>query len=360
MIAMKTSVNPETRWQRVLARDSRSDGQFVYAVRSTGIYCRPSCPSRRPKREWVEFFARPEQAQRAGYRPCKRCQPDSANPQVAAVKSACEFIQANLDRRLTLAEIAAHLGANPYHFQRLFKKVLGVSPRQFQEARRIERVKAQLRNGGKVTDAIYEAGFGSSSRFYEKAAKALGMVPAQYRNRGSGTRIGYAVFDSPLGTVLIAATARGVCALRLGGSESKLEQDLRCEFSAAVIVRDDAGLETLKRKVVEYLEGNSLPADLPLDVRGTAFQRRVWGLLRLIPHGETHSYGDLAKQIGNAKAARAVARACATNPVALLVPCHRVIQADGGLGGYRWGIGRKAALLKNEQRAARAKKDIRR
>lgn len=353
-------MNPEIQWQQVLARDTRSDGRFVYAVRSTGIYCRPSCPSRKPKRELVEFFARPEEAERAGYRPCKRCQPDSASPQVAAVKSACEFIQANLDRRLTLAEIGAQVGTSPYHFQRIFKKVLGVSPRQFQEARRMERVKAQLRNGGKVTDAIYQAGFGSGSRFYEKATKGLGMVPAQYRNRGSGIRIGYTVFDSPLGLVLIAVAAKGVCALMLGESRAALTRDLRAEFGAAAIVQDDAGLGRLKRKVVEYLEGNSLSADLPLDVRGTAFQRRVWELLRLIPHGETRSYGDLAKQSGNAKAARAVARACATNPVALLVPCHRAIQKDGGLGGYRWGIRRKTALLEREKRTARAKRETRR
>lgn len=360
MARMKTPTNPEIRWLRVLARDARCDGQFVYAVRSTGIFCRPSCPSRRPKRELVEFFSRPEDAQRAGYRPCKRCRPESSSPQLGAVKSAWEFIEANLDRRLTLAAIGREVGMSAYHLQRIFKKTLGVSPRQFQEMRRMERVKVQLKNGGKVSDAIYEAGFGSSSRFYEKATKGLGMVPVQYRNRGSGTRIGYTVFDSPFGVVLMAATAKGVCALMFGESKSELKRDLRAEFSAAAIAGDDSGLEMLKRKVAEYLAGKAWPADLPLDIRGTAFQRRVWDLLRAIPYGETRGYGDLAKQMGNPRAARAVARACATNPVALLVPCHRAIQKDGGLGGYQWGIGRKAALLERERRPACAKKGTRR
>ncbi|MFQ5784534.1 MAG: bifunctional DNA-binding transcriptional regulator/O6-methylguanine-DNA methyltransferase Ada [Alphaproteobacteria bacterium] len=343
------------RWAVVNGRDARFDGAFVYAVASTGIYCRPSCPSRRPQRRQVVFFDLPEAAERAGYRACRRCRPRETPAQdarCAAVRRACRLIEAADERAPTLAEIGAEVGLSPHHLQRSFKRLVGVSPRQYADARRLDRLKTRLRAGDAVTGALYEAGYGSSSRLYEGAPARLGMTPAAYRRGGKGWRIGYAVAPCPLGWLLVAATARGVCAVALGDDAPPLEAALFAEYPAAEIARDDDGLADWLGGVLTHIDGRRPHVGLPLDVQATAFQRLVWQELTRIPYGETRSYGDVARAIGRPKAVRAVARACATNPVSVVVPCHRVVREDGGLGGYRWGIERKRALLARERAAA--------
>jgi AraC family transcriptional regulator of adaptative response/methylated-DNA-[protein]-cysteine methyltransferase len=342
-------MNPEKQWQLVLARDARSDGQFVYAVRSTGIFCRPTCPSRRPQRKLVEFFATPSDAERAGYRACKRCRPTQANPQVTKVYAACRLIDENIDATLTLSVIGNKIGLSPFYLQRLFKRVLGVTPQQYRQARRAGEFKSALARGGRITDAIYDAGYGSSSRLYEKAQARLGMTPSAYQRKGEGAAIRFAILDTDLGKLLVAVTEKGVCSIQFGDSDQALEKALRTQFSQATITRDDAGLEAVTARLTAYLAGAAVPLDLPLDVQATAFQERVWKALRDIPYGETRSYSEVASRIGNKRAVRAVAHACATNPVCLVVPCHRVVHKDGGLSGYRWGKQRKAALLEKER-----------
>ena len=343
-------MNPEKQWQMVLARDSSSDGKFVYAVRSTGIFCRPTCPSRRPRRKLVEFFATAAQAERAGYRACKRCRPDGPNPQVTKIQAACRLIDENIDVTLTLSAIGNKVGLSPFYLQRLFKRLLGVTPQQYQHARRAGEFKSALERGGRITDAIYEAGYGSSSRLYEKAQARLGMTPSAYQRKGEGAAIRFAILNTQLGRLLVAVTEKGVCSIQFGESDQALEKALRTQFSQAKIARDDRGLESVTAKLTAYLAGAAVPLDLPLDVQATAFQERVWKALRQIPYGETRSYSEVASQIGNKRAVRAVARACATNPVCLVVPCHRVVQKDGSLAGYRWGKQRKAALLAGEKK----------
>ncbi len=347
-------------WRAVLARDVRFDGVFVYAVRSTGIYCRPSCPSRRPRREQVIFFPLPEAADRAGFRPCRRCRPREAaagNPWVEAIRRLCRYIEANLEGPLTLTAFSAQVGISPYHLQRTFKRILGVTPRQYADARRMGRFKARLREGQSVAAALYEAGYGSSSRLYERAQAQLGMTPATYRRGGRGMRIGYTIVPCPLGRLLVAASAhnhgaakRGVCAISLGDSDAAMQAALSAEYPEAHIRRDRNGLYQWLSAVLDHLRGRRPRLDLPLDVQASAFQRQVWEELRRIPYGRTRSYGEIARALGRPKAARAVAHACATNPVALLVPCHRAVRADGQPGGYRWGLERKRALLEQEQR----------
>ncbi len=345
----------DDRWRAVEARNAAFDGAFVYAVASTGIYCRPSCPSRRPGRRRVTFFAAPEAAEHAGYRSCRRCRPraiPARDARVEAVRRACRFIEAHDDGPPTLAALAADVGLSPYHLQRTFKRIVGVTPRQYADARRLGRLKTMLRAGDQVTGALYEAGYGSSSRLYERAPAQLGMTPATYRRGGAGARIGYAIAPCPLGRVLVAATARGISAVYLGDDEAALEAELRREYPAAEIARDDAGLGRWVAALVEHLDGRRPHLDLPLDVRATAFQRQVWEALQAIPYGATRSYGEIARAIGRPTAVRAVARACATNPVSVVVPCHRVVAADGGLAGYRWGTERKRALLAKERAVA--------
>ncbi len=340
------------RWRIVRERDARFDGSFVYAVRSTGIYCRPSCPSRRPARPRVAFYPLPELAEREGFRPCRRCRPREAargDPRVQRVREICRLIDSRPDERLTLAELARRSGASPHHLQRTFKRIVGITPRQYADARRIERLKARLRKGGNVTDALYEAGYGSSSRLYEGAPGRLGMTPATYRAGGRGARIAYSIVPCSMGRLLVAATPRGLCGVSLGASDAPLEAFLRQEYPAAEIRRDDAALAPLARQVLACLDGRPADSSLPLDVRATAFQWRVYEALRAIPSGATRSYGAVARSLGMPTAARAVARACATNRVAVVIPCHRVVREDGGLGGYRWGIERKAALLEAER-----------
>ena len=337
-------LSPDDRWLAVQAHDRRCDGAFVYAVRSTGIYCRPSCPSRRPRRDQVTFFPIPEAAERAGFRACRRCHPADArarDPMVAAVRDACRALDA---------------GAKPSGaartLVRAFKRVLGITPRQYAEARRVARFQQELRRRKQVSPALYEAGYGSTSRVYERTHAQLGMTPATYARGGAGVEIVFVIVPTALGRLLVAATARGVCRVLLGDSAATLEAELRREFDAAHVRQDRSGrLEGFVQAILAYLEGREPALDLPLDIRATAFQRRVWQELQRIPFGETRTYTQVARAIGDPNARRAVARACAANPVALVIPCHRVVREDGAVGGYRWGVERKEALLDRERDA---------
>jgi AraC family transcriptional regulator of adaptative response/methylated-DNA-[protein]-cysteine methyltransferase len=350
----------EARWRAVEQRDRGADGQFVYSVATTGVYCRPGCPSRRPLRRNVAFHASPAAARRAGFRACKRCRPDEpARPDrhAEAAVRACRILEA-ADTIPSLETLAGEVGLSRYHFHRVFKKTVGVTPRQYAAAHRAERVQAGLRAAegsgstasGTITRAIYGAGFGSSGRFYERAPELLGMTPGQYRGGGPGVAIRYAIAPCTLGLVLVAGTARGLCAVRLGDDRGTLEAEFRRDFSQAAIELDgDGALDAWVRAVVARIEQPAQSADpLPLDIRGTAFQQRVWQALRAIPPGQTASYAEIAARIGRPSAARAVARACATNPAAIVVPCHRVVGKSGELTGYRWGLERKRQLLERE------------
>jgi AraC family transcriptional regulator, regulatory protein of adaptative response / methylated-DNA-[protein]-cysteine methyltransferase len=349
----------DPRWKAVLERDSRQDGRFVYAVASTGVYCRPSCPSRRPRRENVAFFSAPEEAERAGYRACRRCAPKSSlAPAERMVQRACAYLEAHLDEPVTLETLGRAVGVSPYHLQRMFKRVTGVSPKEFVNARRVERLKGRLQQGDGVADATYEAGYGSGSRVYERSDAQLGMTPATYKRGGTGVTIRYGTAASPLGRLLVAVSERGVCAVTLGDSDAALVEALRKEYPRARIERvasggDDQKLEDWLGAIVRHLDGAQPSLTLPLDVQATAFQRRVWQALQEIPYGATRSYGEIAAAIGQPNAARAVARACASNRVALVVPCHRVVPGDfvtgGESGGYRWGAERKRRLLESER-----------
>jgi AraC family transcriptional regulator of adaptative response/methylated-DNA-[protein]-cysteine methyltransferase len=348
---IQTISNANEKWSLVLAKNAKADGRFVYAVKSTGIFCRPSCPSRRPRRENVEFFDSPVEAQRAGYRACRRCAPTERNQQLQKVEAACRYIDHNLDITLSLTAVSNHVSISPFYFQRLFKRILGISPRQYQQARRAGKFRKALLGEGRVTDAIYEAGYSSSSRAYESIPAQLGMTPSAFRRKGEGVEIRWTVVSTELGKLLIATTARGVCAVRFGESETALLHELKRDFHAAAMHRDDQSLAPVASQVEQMVSGSAGPRNIPLDIQGTAFQQLVWDALRRIPPGETRSYADVAKTIGRPKAVRAVANACASNPVALVVPCHRVVQKNGSLAGYRWGVKRKAALLAKESRA---------
>ena len=350
----KISVNKidqEQLWQAVVSRDSRLDGDFVFAVSSTRIYCRPSCPSRRPRRDRVSFFARPEAAEQAGFRACLRCRPREAgasDPKSEMVRRACQLLEQS-DAPMNLVRLSELLGISSFHLQRTFKKIVGITPRQYAEARRTNKFKENVREGQPITGAMYDAGYSSSSRLYERSTEELGMTPATYSRNGRGAVIGYTVAKCDLGFVLVAATEKGICAVRLGSSEVDLETALLEEFSAARIERDDANLRDWVNQIVEHLAGTRPNLDLPLDVQATAFQRQVWEALQSIPYGSTSSYSEVARAIGRPTAVRAVARACATNPVALVIPCHRVIREDESLSGYRWGLERKERLLERER-----------
>lgn len=320
-------------------------------MRTTGIYCRPSCPARRPRPGRVIFFAGPELARAAGFRPCRRCRPDEAgDARAQMVRRVCRYLDAHWEEPLNLRTLAAATGASRHELLRTFKKVVGISPREYQDALRLRRVKSQLRAGGDITGALYEAGYGSSSRLYERADAHLGMTPAAYRKGGKGMKIGYTIVNCTLGRMLVGATDRGVSAVSFGDSDEKLVRALREEYPNAAIHPEPNGLKRWVAAIVRHLErSGSASLDLPLDIRGTAFQRRVWKELQKIPRGETRSYTDVARRIRRPRAARAVARACATNPVSVVVPCHRVVRSDGSLGGYRWGLERKARLLERER-----------
>ncbi len=344
---------PQACWSAVLHRDARRDADFVFAVRSTGIYCRPSCPARRPDRHQVVFFREPDAAERHGFRPCRRCRPREAASRLAAlVQNAARYIRAHADERIRLGELAAALGCSPGHLQRTFRRATGISPRQFAEALRLRRFKSGVRAGSSVTHSLYDAGFGSSSRLYERSNVQLGMTPATYRRGGEGMRIGYTIARSPLGRLLVAATERGISAVYLGDADAPLRRELREEYPRAEIHPAGGDFSRWVRALLEHLSGARPKLDLPLDVRATAFQQRVWQELRRIPYGATRTYSQIARALGKPAATRAVARACATNPVSLVVPCHRVIREDGNLAGYRWGLRRKQALLAREHAAA--------
>ena len=350
--AVVSDLTAQRRWRIVLARDRRYDGAFVYAVRSTGIYCRPSCPSRRPRREQVAFFPVPEAAEVAGFRPCRRCrpaEPHRPDPRLPLVRDVCRLIDARPDEPARLATLARRVGATPHQLVRAFRAVLGISPRQYRDARRIDRFKRGLRERRRVSPALYDAGYGSPSRVYERAHAQLGMTPAVYSRGAPGIRIAYVVVPCPLGHLLVAGTERGICRISLGSGVGTLEAGLRAEFPGAELRRASGALAAWVEAILQYLDGRAQQLDLPLDIRATAFQRRVWEALRRIPYGGTRSYADIARAIGRPRATRAVARACATNPAALVIPCHRVVRADGALGGYRWGVERKQALLERER-----------
>jgi len=353
MLSMNRISNDEQLWQAVVSKDARFDGQFVFAVSSTGVYCRPSCPSRRAHRERVSFFDLPEAAEQAGFRACLRCQPRRArvlDPQMELVQRVCSLLNSSDSETVKLAELASHAGVSVFHLQRTFKRVMGISPRQYLAARRFGNFKALVRKGDSVTTALYESGFNSSSRLYEYASEELGMTPATYSRGGRGVNINYTIVASSMGRLLVAMTERGVCAVRMCDTDAELEKDLRDEFPHAQINRDDSALREQVQKILNHLDNNEPRLDLPLDIRATAFQRQVWDKLRAIPYGQTVSYGDVAKALGNPGAVRAVGRACATNPVALVIPCHRVVREDQSLGGYRWGLERKKKLLEREKR----------
>jgi AraC family transcriptional regulator of adaptative response/methylated-DNA-[protein]-cysteine methyltransferase len=343
--------NNDQRWQAVLARDASQDGTFVFAVSSTGVFCRPSCPSRRPRRENVRFFDRALDAEQSGYRACLRCRPKAVdgNPQAALVRSACRYIEQHIEDRLTLGLLAREFRRSPFHLQRMFKAVLGISPKAYIDACRLQNVKANLQAGHSVTTSLYAAGYGSSSRLYERTASQLGMTPEKYRRGAMAALIRYTIADSPLGRMLIAATDKGICAIQFANSDGELQQGLMREFPFAVRKRDDRALAHWKGTLSQAMRGQDPHPSLPLDIRATAFQRRVWEYLQKIPRGETRSYSEVARDIGMPTATRAVARACATNPVAVAIPCHRVVRENGDMGGYRWGVDRKEKLLALEQ-----------
>lgn len=349
----RSAVRPTAAWRAVEQRDTAYDGRFVYAVSSTHIYCKPSCPSRRPTRANVKFFATPDAAEAAGYRACRRCSPrDLARQSVAeaAVEAARAYLDAHADTTTSLVELASHARLSPSHLQRSFKKLVGVSPKQYQDAQRLNRFKSRLRAGDTVSRATYEAGFGSSSRVYEKSDASLGMTPAAFRRGGAGVRIGYTIADAPIGRVLVATTLRGVCAVEIGATDADVERALIGDFPNATIERDDDAHHTWVRAVLDRVRAPAASKTnrIPLDVHGTAFQMKVWAALQAIPAGEQRSYREVAESIGQPNATRAVARACATNKVAVVIPCHRVVRETGELAGYKWGVDRKRRLLDEE------------
>ena len=338
----------DPRWAAVASRDGSEDGRFVYGVTSTGVYCRPSCPSRRPRPDRVRFYADPDAAEAAGFRACRRCHPrDRRTSTEQAVDRARAWIDAHPDARPSLDRLARVTGMSAWHLQRVFTRAVGMSPREYSRARRASALKRELRRTS-VTDAIFAAGFGSASRAYEDAPADLGMTPGAYRRGGDGERIRFGTVVTAAGVVLAAATSRGLCKVALGEDAGQLEEALRTEFPRAAIVRDRVGLREALAALREAAAGRAQAASLPIDVAATAFQRRVWRALQAIPAGETRTYSEVARSIGRPTAARAVARACATNQVALVVPCHRVVPAAGGPGGYRWGSERKRKLLAKE------------
>jgi len=340
----------DPRWVCVVARDPKADGRFFYSVRTTGVYCRPSCGARTPRPENLRFHATAADAERAGFRPCKRCKPDQpslADRRAALVAELCRVIE-SAGGAPRLRELAHHAGLSVFHLQRVFKEVTGLTPRAYAEAQRAQRVRAALDRTGTVTEAIYGAGYGSGGRFYEKSNRLLGMTPTRYRSGGANTRIRFAVGECSLGSILVAASERGVCAILLGDDPDALARDLQDRFPRAELIGGDRGFEQLVARVVGFVEAPRCGLDLPLDVRGTAFQQRVWQALQEIPPGNTESYSEIARRIGTPTSVRAVAQACAANTLAVAIPCHRVVRTDGGLSGYRWGVERKQALLERE------------
>ena len=353
--SLSQSISPTAAaryWRATLERDRRADGTFVLAVRSTHIYCRPSCPARRPLRRNVTFFRTREEAERQGYRPCLRCRPNEIAASVALVQQAAGHLVNTDEEAVRLGPLAQDLGVTEATLRRAFLQVTGLTPRQLAEALRIQRFKKMLRAGSKITDALYETGFGSSSRVYERSNAQLGMTPATYQKGGKGMKLGYTIAKSPVGKVLVAATDRGISAVYLGEVETALVGELRKEYPRAEIAEAPDGYQRWVKEIVQRTEGKAPQAELPLDLQATAFQRRVWQELQRIPLGATRTYSQVARALGKPSAVRAVARACATNPVSVVVPCHRVVRSNGNLAGYRWGLSRKERLLDQERRAS--------
>ena len=350
--AAKAATEADPRWAKVKMRDKASDGGFVYSVSTTGVYCRPSCAARPANPANVRFHATPEAARAAGFRACKRCKPDlgAAQPHAAKVAEAARRIAAS-ETMPSLASLAAKAGLSPHHFHRVFKTVTGLTPKDYSAAHRGRKLREQLHDGASVTQAIYDAGYNSGSRFYEKSKSLLGMTPSNYRAGGADEEIRFAIAKTSLGALLVAASDKGVCAILLGDDPEKLLRDLQDRFNRARLVGGDAKFERLVAKIVSLVEHPRKGLDLPLDIRGTAFQQRVWKALTAIPAGKTASYAQIARKIGRPQAVRAVAQACAANNLAVAIPCHRVVKTDGGLSGYRWGVARKQELLKREQAA---------
>src|SRR3954466_5388695 len=346
---MATSTANNQRWQAVLARDAKQDGKFFYGVTTTGIFCRPTCPSRRPSEQNVVFFEDTQQAAHSGYRPCMRCRPLAADgdPTRALVRKACAYIDANLEEPLSLSVLARQFGMSPFHLQKTFKAALGISPKEYVDARRMRLLKNDLRSGQSVTNALYDAGYSSSSRVYERATSHLGMTPDKYRRGAVAVPIHYTTSATPIGRMLVARTPEGICSITFGTNDEELETGLRREYPFATRKRDDAALRGHVTSLINQIDGGPA-AKLPLDIQATAFQRRVWKHLQSIPAGKTSSYSEVARAIGAPTASRAVARACATNPVAVAIPCHRVVRENGEMGGYRWGVERKKNLLAAE------------
>lgn len=346
---LPTSKDP--RWLSVIARDRQADGKFVYSIKTTGVYCRPTCGARLPNPKNVRFHLTRQDAEKAGFRPCKRCKPDQQPLEeryATKVAEICRVIEA-ADQIPLLADLAKRVGLSTHHFHRVFKKITGVTPRGYAAARRNLRARTELMRSETVTAAIYGAGFGSSSRFYANSNEMLGMTPSNYRAGGTNARIHFAVGECSLGSILVAKSAIGICAILLGDDPDALLRDLQDRFAQATLIGGDAGFEKVVAKVVGLVEAPALGLDLPLDVRGTAFQQRVWRALQEIPAGKTASYTEIAQRIGSPKSVRAVAQACGANPLAVAIPCHRVVRTDGALSGYRWGIERKRALLRRER-----------
>jgi len=349
--AAATTKDP--RWAAIVARNPAADGQFFYSVKTTGVYCRPSCAARPARPENVQFHSSCEDAERAGFRACKRCKPNQpplVEQHAAKVTEICRLIEA-AETAPALDELASKAGLSPYHFHRVFKAVTGLTPKAYAVAHRANRMRTELDRSGTVTAAIFDAGYNSNGRFYEKSDEVLGMTPSNYRAGGANTAIHFAIGECSLGSILVAASQRGVCAVLLGDDPDALARDLQDKFPRAHLIGGDKAFEQIVAKVVGFVEAPGVGLDLPLDVRGTAFQQRVWQALRKIPVGTTASYSDIAKQIGSPSAVRAVAQACAANMLAVAIPCHRVVRNDGALSGYRWGVERKRALLDREASA---------
>jgi AraC family transcriptional regulator of adaptative response/methylated-DNA-[protein]-cysteine methyltransferase len=350
-MTQQSKIDPAAAWQACLERDRSQDGLFVLAVKTTGIYCKPSCPARKPLRKNVRFYPDPQAAEEAGFRACKRCRPreadDAEDPAAEKVRAARRFLEDHLDETVTLERLGEHVGLSPWHLQRIFKEQMGLSPRQYANQRRLERVRERLRQDDDVTTALYEAGFSGPAQLYSQSDARLGMTPGRYRKGGEGVHIRYATADSAVGRLLVAATDRGVCAVLMGEDDAELAANLEREFPRATREADSAALQPWLEAVLERVEGDA-SHEVPLDLAGTAFQRRVWQALTEIPAGATRTYGEIAAQLGRPTAARAVAGACAKNRAAVVVPCHRVVPAGGGVGGYRWGTERKRTLLERE------------
>jgi AraC family transcriptional regulator, regulatory protein of adaptative response / methylated-DNA-[protein]-cysteine methyltransferase len=351
MLAAATVSDP--RWAAVVTRDPQADGKFFYSVKTTGVYCRPSCGARRARPENTEFHAIAADAERAGFRPCKRCRPNQlplTEQRAETIAELCRLIE-NAERAPTLEQLANHAGLSVFHLHRVFKAITGVTPKQYASAHRAKRVKAELGRSNTVTEAIYGAGYNSNGRFYEQSNDVLGMTPTSYRAGGANTEIRFAIGECSLGSILVAASERGVCSILIGDDPDALARDLQDRFPRAHLIGGNAEFEQMVAKVVGFVEAPALGLDLPLDVRGTAFQQRVWQALREIPAGRTVSYSQIANRIGAPKAVRAVGAAIGANPLAVAIPCHRVIRNDGSLCGYRWGVERKRALIEREAHA---------